>query len=139
MKNTAPNPEEPSLTNGGEWSQWVTVAEAEVVAVINSLPPDVRDRLAELPITFEAKPNAAMTAGGIHPDYTVGLFTGVPYPCAIAVSQHLPPQIILFLDNLRACVRHDPAEFRAQVRRTLLHEIGHFLGLDETGVGRRGL
>ena len=80
-----------------------------------------------------------MVASGIHEDRTLGLFTGVPYSRAIEVSQRLPPQIILFLENIHDYVRGDAAEFREQVRRTLLHEIGHYLGLDEDEVGWRGL
>ena len=121
------------------WSQLVAAAEAEIAEVLNSLPPHVRNRATELPITLEPKPNAAMATGGIHPEHTLGLFTGVPYFRAMEVSQRLPPQIILFLENLWTYARHDPAEFRAQVRRTLLHEIGHYLGWDEHEVGQRGL
>jgi len=116
-----------------------SVAQAEVESVLASLPAAVRDQLTELPITFEPKPNAAMAACGIHPDYTLGLFTGVPFSRAIEVSQRLPPQIILFLENICACAGPDVSEFRAQIRRTLLHEVGHYLGLDEHEVGARGL
>ncbi len=121
------------------WAQLTDAAEEEVAALLAALPPDIRERIAGLPITFEPKPNAAMAAAGIHPDYTMGLFTGVPFSMAIAVSQRLPPQIILFLENLWAYAQHDPARFRAQLRRTLLHEIGHYLGLSEAEVGGRGL
>ena len=121
------------------WDQLISAAEQETADVLAALPPDVRGKLGELPITFDPKPNAALAAAGIHPDYTMGLFTGIPFPMAIAVSQHLPPQIILFLENLWAYAQHDPARFRAQLRRTLLHEIGHYLGLNEAEVGGRGL
>ena len=33
-----------------------------------ALPREVRDRHAELPITFDPKPNSAMAASGIDPD-----------------------------------------------------------------------
>jgi len=121
------------------WFRLTQAAQQEVEAVLDALPRAVRERLAELPITFAPKPNAAMVAGGIDPDRTLGLFTGVSFARAVAVSQRLPPQIILFLDNLLAYVRGDLPEFRVQVRRTLLHEIGHFLGLDEDEVDLRGL
>ena len=68
-----------------------------------------------------------------------GFFTGAPYSRAIEVSQHLPPQIMLFLGNIYEYVRGDVAKFRTQVRHTLLHEIDHYLGLDEDEVGWRGL
>jgi len=121
------------------WDELAALAEAEVADVLAALPPAVRGRLGELPITFEPQPNDDLVAAGLPRGRTMGLFTGVPWILALAVSQRLPPQIILFLDNLWDWAEHDPARFRAQVRRTLLHEIGHFLGLDEQGVRRRGL
>jgi len=51
----------------------------------------------------------------------------------------LPPTITLFLANLRDEAGDDPAIFRQEVRTTLLHEIGHYLGLDEDGLIARGL
>jgi predicted Zn-dependent protease with MMP-like domain len=115
------------------------VAESEVAATIDGLPADVRDRIAEVPVTFEDRPNEAMARSGIDRDATLGLFVGVPYPRAIAVSQLLPPQIILFLANILRYSGGDEAGFRRQIRKTLLHEIGHYLGLDEDGLGVRGL
>ena len=125
--------------NQYRWLQLTEAAQEEVASVLATLPLEVRDRLAELPITFESKPNAAMAASGIDVGRTLGLFTGVPYSRAIEVSQRLPPQIVLFLENIYGYVRGDESEYRTQVRRTLLHEIGHYLGLDEDEVGVRGL
>jgi predicted Zn-dependent protease with MMP-like domain len=121
------------------WSRMTLAAQQEVEAMLAALPREVRERLTELPITFEPKPNAAMVASGIDADRTLGLFTGVSFARAIAVSQRLPPQIILFLGNIYEYVRGDVPEFRTQIRRTLLHEIGHYLGLDEDEVDQRGL
>ncbi|MCX7009078.1 MAG: metallopeptidase family protein [Kiritimatiellaeota bacterium] len=121
------------------WSHLTQAAQQEVEGVLATLPQDVRERLSELPITFDPKPNAAMLANGIDADRTLGLFTGVSYARAIEVSQRLPPQIILFLENIFKYARSDGLDFRTQVRRTLLHEIGHYLGLDEDGVDQRGL
>jgi len=121
------------------WARLTQIAQQTVEAVLAALPLEVREQISELPITFDPKPNAAMAASGIDPDRTLGLFSGVPYARAIEVSQRLPPQIILFLTNIHTYVRGDLPEFRIEVRRTLLHEIGHFLGLDEDGVDVRGL
>ena len=121
------------------WSHLTSAAQQEVEAVLAALPQEVRERLTELPITFEPKPNSAMVASGIDVNRTLGLFTGVSFARAIEVSQRLPPQVILFLDNIYVYVRGDVPEFRTQLRRTLLHEIGHYLGLDEDEVDMRGL
>jgi len=51
---------------------------------------------------------------------------------------HLPPTIVLFRRNLEryAANREELVE---QLRITVFHEIGHFLGLDEDEVAERGL
>jgi predicted Zn-dependent protease with MMP-like domain len=51
----------------------------------------------------------------------------------------MPRRIILFLDNILEQADGDPAAFRAEVRDTLLHELGHYLGLDEDDLIDRGL
>ena len=47
--------------------------------------------------------------------------------------------IHLYIENLRDEAQDSPARFRQEVRTTLLHEIGHYLGLDEQALARRGL
>ena len=47
--------------------------------------------------------------------------------------------ITRFLDNLWEFSERDRDTYREEVRLTLLHELGHFLGLDEDQVAARGL
>jgi len=51
----------------------------------------------------------------------------------------LPAQIILFLENLWNFAEEDKDIFREEVRTTYLHELGHYLGLDEIDLEERGL
>ena len=51
----------------------------------------------------------------------------------------VPPQILLFLANLWDYADGDEALFREEVRTTYLHELGHYLGLDELDLEERGL
>jgi len=108
----------------------------EVDAVFQALPPMLRQNALRVPVTFEPVPNKALQADGIAPD-TLGLFTGADY--VEEVASPMPPQIILFLDNLWDWAQHDPTLFRDEVRTTLLHELGHYLGLDEDDLVQRGL
>jgi predicted Zn-dependent protease with MMP-like domain len=113
--------------------QW---AEAEVEATFGRLPNALREKALRLPVTLESVPNAGLQADGIPRD-TLGLFTGAEY----IDEGHLPmpPQIILFLSNLWAFSGHEEQAFRQEVRTTLLHELGHYLGLDEDDLAERGL
>ncbi|HBA84586.1 MAG TPA: hypothetical protein DCZ95_10870 [Verrucomicrobia bacterium] len=102
-------------------------------------PDAYQERIQEVPITFEPRPNAALARAGLDPWDTLGLFTGVPYPDSLTISQRLPPQIILFLENIWNYAQHHLPAYRNQVRKTLLHEIGHYLGLDEEDLRKRKL
>jgi predicted Zn-dependent protease with MMP-like domain len=112
------------------------LAEAEVEATQAALPKPLRERAEKLPVIFERQPNAGLQADGIEPD-TLGLFTGPEF--ADEENVPMPPQIILFLENLWDFAGGDEEIFQAEVRTTFLHELGHYLGLDEEGLADRGL
>ena len=100
------------------------------------LPAPLREEAKQLPVTFERTPNAELLEEGIEAD-TLGLFTGAEF----AEKGHIPAlsRIILFLGNLWDYAEHDEKAFREEVRTTFLHELGHFLGLDEDELSERGL
>lgn len=112
------------------------IAAAEVEATLSSLPAPLREQAVKLPVLLERVPQDALVADGIEPD-TLGLFNGPEF----ADEEHstLPPQIILFLDNIWDAAEGEDELFRQEVRTTLLHELGHYLGLDEDDLTERGL
>ena len=101
-----------------------------------ALPAELREMAKLVPVSFEGVPNAAILADGYEPDL-LGLFIGPPL--AEPDTSALPPQIILFLTNLWEMAEEDETCFRREVRTTYLHELGHYLGLDETDLEDRGL
>lgn len=119
-----------------DWNQLCLLATKEIEAVLEELPDTLRERAAALPVTFEPKPNDQMQADGIEPD-TLGLFVGPEF----VEEEHvpLPPQIILFLENIREAAENDENVFREEIATTFLHELGHYLGLDEADLADRGL
>ena len=114
------------------------IAQAEVARLLRSLPADLRARAQAIPVTFESAPTRAMLADGLESD-TLGLFIGEEFPASAAGGAALPAQILLFLDTLWAYADYDPAAFRREVRKTVLHELGHYLGLDERDLEARRL
>jgi predicted Zn-dependent protease with MMP-like domain len=50
-----------------------------------------------------------------------------------------PPQIFLFLENIWDQAEADEDAFREEVHITYLHELGHYLGLNEDELFDRGL
>lgn len=120
------------------WKRLHELALAEVQATLAALPKPLQAEAVKLPITFERRPNRAMQADGIEPD-TLGLFVGPEYAEQHATNYPLPPRIILYLENVWNAAEADEDAFRREIRATLLHELGHYLGLDEDGLAMRGL
>ena len=114
------------------------LAGAEVEATLAELPRALREQARQLPVTFERQPNRALLADGIAPD-TLGLFVGPEFADEGHSASPLPPQIILFLDNLWDQAEADEEVFREEVHTTYLHELGHYLGLNEDELTERGL
>jgi predicted Zn-dependent protease with MMP-like domain len=120
------------------WNSLVALAEQEVRSTLQALPADIRSQARNLPITFEPKPGDDLVADDVAPD-TLGLFVGDAYPDGVLGGNPLPPQIILFLENLWDFAEEDAGIYREEIRTTLLHELGHYLGLDELDLEERGL
>jgi predicted Zn-dependent protease with MMP-like domain len=110
----------------------------EVEGILKELPEDLARLAAEIPVTLERAPARDLVEDGIEVD-TLGLFVGPSHPEGEVVGAELPAQIILYLENLWAYAGGDPRIYRREVRRTLLHELGHFLGLGEEGLALRNL
>jgi len=51
----------------------------------------------------------------------------------------VPDRIVIYRDTLRRDFGHDPDRLRAEVTRTVRHELAHHLGADELGVRDLGL
>ncbi len=112
------------------------LAAAEVEAALAVLPPPLLEQAQKLPVTFQRRPNRGLQADGVEPD-TLGLFVGPEF--AEEGNVPMPPQIILFLENLWDQAEADENAFRDEVHTTLMHELGHYLGLDEDELTERGL
>ena len=121
-----------------DWQKLHALALAEVKATLAALPEPLRDRAQALPVTFERHPNQAQLRDGIYPN-TLGLFVGPEFAHEETAALPLPPQIILFLENIWDQAEADEEFFREEVHTTYLHELGHYLGLDEDDLFDRGL
>ena len=105
--------------------------------MIRALPIPLRERAAVLPVTFERQPNESLVADGIEQD-TLGLFVGAAFADE-GQGSAMPSQIILYLENIWEQAEEDEHLFVEEIRTTFLHELGHYLGLDEEGLFDRGL
>jgi len=121
-----------------DWKQLQQLAQTEVDATLAELPAPLRERAARLPVTFERVPTADFVAEGIEAD-SLGLFTGPAFGEEEHAASPVPPQIILFLENLWDYAENDEEIYLDEVHTTYLHELGHYLGLDEDDLTERGL
>lgn len=112
---------------------------AEVEKAIKKLPSDFRAQLENLAIVVEPLPGDELLDGDPPlPPTILGLHIGVPRPERANAVGAGPNTIFLFQKNLeRAALTR--AGLIEQIEVTLLHEIGHYLGLDEDDVEERGL
>lgn len=110
--------------------------EALVEATLGELPERARELLANVPIVVEARPSRAQVQQEGMDPRLLGLFSG-PNHTEGGDTPTLQ-QITLYTRNLeRASANIEDLE--EEVRVTLLHETGHFFGLDEDALAELGL
>jgi len=115
------------------------IAKTEVAALRRELPREMARRAGEVPVVMLARPTKAMVRDdGIDPDL-LGLFVGPNCAEGVESGDPLPPEILLFLDNLWDYAEGDEELFREEVRVTYFHELGHYIGLEEGDLEDRGL
>jgi len=110
-------------------------AEAELGILTKSLPPQLQAAVEKITVVLEDYPGPVWLAGGIDKDQ-LGLFEGVG---SEDPSHHHLPRIVLWLGNIWEMCNSDLEAYREEVRVTFLHELGHYLGLDEDELEERDL
>ena len=112
--------------------------EGQAEYLLSELPAPIRARLENVPVIFEPRPSRQMVSEGFDPR-ALGLFEG---PNDAQVRGLDPPaspsRIVIFYANLLA-EPGDDARLAEELRITLLHEIGHYFGLDEPEIAALGL
>ena len=120
------------------YAEKVRIAQSEVAAVLGSLPAPLRERAEAVPVTYQPCPTPGLVQDGIEAD-TLGLFVGPEFASELVNVAPFAAQVFLFINNLWEQAERDTESFKEEVRTTLLHELGHYLGLDEDELTDRGL
>jgi predicted Zn-dependent protease with MMP-like domain len=110
--------------------------ERDARVVLDDLPEPFAGRMQHVPVIIERRPSRDLVSEGFDPR-AFGLFEG-PTDSMQGQGVPAPTRIVLFACNLLAEFP-DREELREQVEITLLHEIGHYFGLDEDDMERLGL
>ena len=108
--------------------------------VLNELPEDLRQALATVQILVQARPSPdQLGRSRLKPgDDLFGLFEGLSLKeWSLGKERFFPDRIVLFEESLR---RHYPREddLEREIRKTLIHELGHFFGFSEKELRDRG-
>lgn len=115
------------------------IFDEQVEIVLAELPQEVRDFVKEVPMVVEDHPShQVMQQMRIrHPSHLLGLYTGIPL-IKRSIEHWGVPSDVVYIYRLgimsRSRVRGgkiDIPKLREQIRRTILHEYGHHVGLTE--------
>ena len=99
--------------------------EEAVIEAIDDLPAEFQEVLKDVPIVIS-------DLG--HEFHAYGHYIG-----GTVARDIYPDRIVIYQDTLERDFGHDPDLLRAQVQRTVRHEVAHHLGWDEPGVRGLGL
>ena len=103
-----------------------------VAEALDSLPAEFRRRIENVAVLVEDRPEKEPpSAPGGPKRLLLGIFRGVPLTQRSSFQTFLAPsEIVLYQKNIEA-VCHSDDEVREQVRRTVIHEFGHYFGMTE--------
>ncbi len=103
-----------------------------VAEAIDSVPPEFAKRLNNVAVVVEDFPTPyQLRKSGLHPwALLFGLYQGIPQTKRGIYYSSLPDKITIFKNSILR-VSRTAEEVRAQVRATVIHEIGHHFGLSD--------
>jgi predicted Zn-dependent protease with MMP-like domain len=103
-----------------------------VEEALDSLPQEFRSRIRNVAVLVEdVPPHQPSRQSGEQRRLLLGVFHGVPTTKkSIFDLPTGPDHIVLYQKNIEA-VCSSEAEVRKQIRLTVIHELGHYFGMDE--------
>jgi predicted Zn-dependent protease with MMP-like domain len=92
--------------------------------VLDSLPPDLRERISNVEVLVEDEPPPGQRL--------LGLYRGVPLTQRGSnYSGTLPDKITIYRRPLERLFGHDPELLSRQIRHVVLHEVAHHFGISD--------
>ena len=91
---------------------------------LDELPDDIRELMTNVAVTVEDEPPPGQNL--------LGLYQGVPWGRrGPYYSGALPDKITIYSGPIERMCGDNPDRLRAQVRRTVFHEIAHHFGISD--------
>lgn len=105
-----------------------------VAEALDDLPEEFLERLVNVEVLIDEEPSAeTLRSLGLSPrrDTLFGLYEGTPLDERGALQANLlPDTITIFYRPLVRSFR-SPDRIRREIRRTVIHEVAHFFGMDD--------
>ena len=106
-----------------------------VARALESLPQEFKDRLENVQVDVEAWPSKdELIDAGLQAhegDHLLGLYHGVPLTERTSSYMAFPDRITIYMEPILGVVGKDETRIADQVRRTVVHEIAHYYGIDD--------
>jgi len=104
-----------------------------VAEALDSLPQEFRRRIRNVAVLVQDLPPTQIPSQPGRPRrILLGLFHGVPltHKSVFQGPVGAPDYVVLYKNNIESICSSE-AEVREQVRRTVIHEMGHYFGMNE--------
>lgn len=122
--------------------EWIARARFRqlVAEALDGIPRRIRESVANVEIVVEDEPDEETLRDlGYEPgqDTLLGLYQGIPLEERVGNPPVLPDRIVIYYRPLIG-LHHDEYHLRREIRRTVIHEIGHHFGFDDRHLRGRG-
>jgi len=111
-----------------------------VAEALDAIPPELARHLENVAVVVEDEPDDDVLCDlGLDPrrDSLYGLYQGTPIGERADLHDGLPDRIVIYYLPLSEDFA-DEHHLRREIRRTVIHEVGHFFGLGDDRLGELG-
>jgi predicted Zn-dependent protease with MMP-like domain len=108
-----------------------------VADALDSLPEDVARAMQNVEVVVEDEPPSEMIKGLPRGTTLLGLYHGVPLTNRERYDRALPDKISIYKGPIVRLAR-TPERIKEQVRHTVIHEIAHHFGIEESRLHELG-
>jgi predicted Zn-dependent protease with MMP-like domain len=108
-----------------------------VAEALDSLPEEVARAMQNVEVVVEDEPPPEMIKGLPRGTTLLGLYHGVPLTNRERYDRALPDKISIYKGPIVRLAR-TPERIKEQVRHTVIHEIAHHFGIEETRLHELG-
>jgi len=114
--------------------------EALVKTALDDMPEEFARAMDNVEVVVEIWPtDEELSASSVGPNSTLlGLYRGVPQTKRGTYTGALPDKIIIFTGPILTICGNDPVIIKREVRKTVLHEVGHHFGMNDEQIRAAG-